>query len=190
MTSHDSGPGAPDGRTRETAPGGSRETALPRPAARVVLLDADDRVLLIRAEWDRQSRWFTPGGRIEPGESPEEAARRELLEETGVDGRMLRWEGLCWLRDWTWHWVAGDTWYASHEHFYVARLPVRGGDLTHPERLDHHALEEVLSIHEARWWSLEELRASGEPTSPVALPELLTALIEHGCPTEPVAIGQ
>ena len=171
----------PDGRTRETA--------LPRPAARVVLLDADDRVLLIRAEWDGRSFWFTPGGGIEPGESPEAAAHRELREETGLDPGTVRWEGLAWLRDWTWHWDAGDRWIASHEHFTLARLPGRGGDLP-PDGHTGHTDEEVLTLQEFRWWRVEELRASGAPTSPRALVDLLPALIAHGCPSTPVVIGE
>ncbi len=172
----------PDGR--------SRETAIPRPAARVLLLDADDRVLLIRSEWDGRSLWFVPGGRIEDGETPEAAARRELREETGMEPGMLRWEGIAWIRDWTWHWEEGARWLASHEHFYLARLPVRGGDLTHPEREDHHTLEEVLSLKEPRWWSVDDLRAESPGTSPAALRDLLPALIEGGCPPSPVHIGE
>ena len=32
----------------------------------------------------RLGRWLPPGGHIEPGELPDEAARREVLEETGL----------------------------------------------------------------------------------------------------------
>lgn len=169
--------------------GSTRETARPRPSARVVLLDADDRMLLVRAEWDDRSLWFTPGGRIEDGESPEQAARRELEEETGVDPRMLRWEGVVWLRDWTWYYAGGAVWYDSHEHFYLARLPVRGGNLAHPERV-RQTPEEIATLREWRWWDLDALRAEAPPTSPACLLDILPALIEGGCPAEPLAIGE
>jgi ADP-ribose pyrophosphatase YjhB (NUDIX family) len=41
---------------------------------------ADGRILLVR-EGDA---WLVPGGRVEAGESPVAAARREVLEETGI----------------------------------------------------------------------------------------------------------
>ncbi|MDB5529701.1 MAG: hypothetical protein JWR51_2804 [Devosia sp.] len=48
--------------------------------ARVMLIDAD-KVLLIRHTY--VPGWQFPGGGVDPGETIESAARRELLEETG-----------------------------------------------------------------------------------------------------------
>ena len=59
---------------------------VPRPAARILLVDAGQRVLLFRfLVPGRAPFWVTPGGALDPGEDHPEAARRELLEETGID---------------------------------------------------------------------------------------------------------
>ncbi|MFA1550182.1 NUDIX hydrolase [Actinomadura chokoriensis] len=63
-----------------------------RPAAGVAAVDGDRRVLLIwrhRFIVDRWG-WEIPGGRVEPGEDPGEAAARELVEETGYRAGPLR----------------------------------------------------------------------------------------------------
>jgi mutator protein MutT len=65
-----------------------------RHIALVVVLNVNDEVLLLRRADDVHcpGLWSFPGGRIQTGETPIEAARRELLEETGIDG--LDWEVL------------------------------------------------------------------------------------------------
>ncbi len=61
-------------------------TRAQRPAARILLLDETGRVLLFRfTAGERPAFWATPGGAVDPGESYEQAARRELREETGLD---------------------------------------------------------------------------------------------------------
>ncbi len=52
------------------------------PSVCAAVLDGD-RLLLVRHR--RDGGWGTPGGAMEPGESPEEGVRRELREETGLE---------------------------------------------------------------------------------------------------------
>lgn len=58
-----------------------------RQAVRAVLLDPDDRILLVRyvSPDTGATFWTTPGGGLHPDESPGEALRRELQEEAGLD---------------------------------------------------------------------------------------------------------
>jgi 8-oxo-dGTP diphosphatase len=50
--------------------------------------------------------WTAPGGKIELTESPHDTARREMLEETGLEVKDLRLRGLCTQvsssPDWQW----------------------------------------------------------------------------------------
>lgn len=50
------------------------------------------RVLVARRTSDQAFplRWEFPGGKVEPGESPEEALDRELAEELGIRARVIR----------------------------------------------------------------------------------------------------
>lgn len=48
----------------------------------------DDRILYVRKP---KSKWALPGGKIEVGETPEQAAARELSEETGLQNIELRY---------------------------------------------------------------------------------------------------
>lgn len=51
---------------------------------RVVILDEDKRVLMVRQQHEGKNIWMVPGGAIEAGEDSLQAAEREVLEETGL----------------------------------------------------------------------------------------------------------
>ena len=61
----------------------------PVPAACAVVVDADKGLLLVKRNVPpKKGMWCLPGGFMELHESPEEAAMRELQEETGLFGRI------------------------------------------------------------------------------------------------------
>jgi 8-oxo-dGTP diphosphatase len=73
-----------------------------RAAAGVLFFDEDGRVLLVRPTY--KPGWDIPGGYLHPGETPTEAAAREVSEELGIKpplGRML-------VVDWAPHPDEGD----------------------------------------------------------------------------------
>jgi 8-oxo-dGTP diphosphatase len=133
-----------------------------RRTARILLLDPADRVLLIRcvvAHADSEFVfWLTPGGEIETGETPIDAARRELLEELGLDLELVgplyseatQFEHQGEMRD-------------NMDFVFTARCapeaPVLRGVTP----------DEIKMMHEIRWWTAAEIEASTQRIFPVDL---------------------
>src|SRR4029079_10929997 len=67
-------------------------TVLETPTVSVLVFDANDRVLLVRHA--EGNDWTTPGGMIEPYETPADAAVRETWEETGLFVELTRIVGV------------------------------------------------------------------------------------------------
>lgn len=64
-------------------------------ASVTVALDEGGRVAVLSSRNARHGGMFLPGGRRDPGEKPEQCARRELREEAGVTAAKWRHLGTC-----------------------------------------------------------------------------------------------
>jgi ADP-ribose pyrophosphatase YjhB (NUDIX family) len=154
-----------------------------RAAARIVLLDPEDRILLqqIRADENHaRTTWITPGGALAPGETHRQAALRELREEVGQASVAL---GPCvWVREHEFDFRG--TRYRQRERFFLAR--------TESSAIDTSGLEpiEVEIVLGHRWWKVDEIEAARETAfAPRLIAQFLAPLIERRIPARPIDVG-
>ncbi|HEY3559343.1 MAG TPA: GNAT family N-acetyltransferase, partial [Kribbella sp.] len=160
------------------------ELRLPRlrPAARGVIVDDEERVLLVRFEFADGPLWATPGGGLEAGETVLEGLRRELIEEAG-------------LKDF------GDPVHVWHEE-HVAEGHAAGYDGVLNDyfliRTDHFEPAGTLSpaelraenVHDIRWWTRAELESHQGRFAPPELPALVERLLTVGPPSTPTQLSR
>jgi 8-oxo-dGTP pyrophosphatase MutT (NUDIX family) len=138
-----------------------------RRAARVILIDEGGRVLLFRGgdphRPDAGTWWFTVGGGVDPGETVEDAARREVREETGLAIADLGTVVLRRRIEFEFEGVRYD----QDESFFAVRVGTFEVDTNEWEDAERR------SIVEHRWWTRAELHATNDAVYPEGLAELL-----------------
>ena len=153
--------------------------AVLRIGTRVLLVDEEERLLLFRYVDKGRYYWVPVGGGAEPGETIEQTALREIVEETGflppreliaIGRRRLIVPLFEQLTD-------------VREHWFLARVP--HADITRSgwTPLEH----ETISAY--RWWAVAELAATSERLIPRDLAHLLAELLLHGLPSTPLELG-
>ncbi|WJV48944.1 NUDIX hydrolase [Streptomyces flavofungini] len=145
-----------------------------RPAARVICLDAAHRLLLLRWRdpFDGTWLWEPPGGGMEPGETPLEAARRELGEETGLDPAAVRDRYVLVDRDVRWN---GKR-YTGTEYFFVAQFAGERPSLVRTGLLP----DEQTNLDTHVWIAWSDLGSLADPVEPPQLLAVLGALVPGG----------
>jgi 8-oxo-dGTP pyrophosphatase MutT (NUDIX family) len=164
-------------------------TGLPvRDIARALVFDPAGRLLLIAYEAQRdvdparpglRAFWFMPGGGIEDGETPEEALRRELSEEIGVENAALG--------PWVAHCEGPFAFFAkprfAKESYAVVRLP---SDAVDTARLAETEDNPVLGV---KWWDVMDLAATEDVVEPRGLAALARRILAGDTPREPVMLA-
>jgi len=140
-----------------------------RPSARLIVLNAQGEVLLFRFDHRKgalagRSYWATPGGAVEEGETFAEAARRELLEETGIKvdavGPKIGERNFVLQLDSGEHVLA-------EERFFLVRTD--GETLSR----DGWTAGEMAVMADHRWWSKEAIAATTETIYPENIGQML-----------------
>jgi 8-oxo-dGTP pyrophosphatase MutT (NUDIX family) len=166
----------------DSTPGtGDGTQAVYRPTVRVVLLDERDRLLMFSStdDSDGHTFWFPPGGGLKQGETFEQAAVREVGEETGLWNVPLGPE--LWRTRLTASW--GGRTYDQPVRFLLARVAVfeiETSGFTENERV---------SITTHRWWTLDEMGATEDRLVPDNLHTLMAELLSAGPPAWPTDLG-
>jgi ADP-ribose pyrophosphatase YjhB (NUDIX family) len=148
--------------------------ATPRIAAGVLFRDEAGRVLLVKPTY--KAGWDIPGGYVEPGESPKQAAQREVREELGLDVRV----GPLLVVDWAPHPDEGDK----------VLFIFSGGKLGTGIDISPAAPDEIA---ETRFWSLTDLADALPPRLLRRVARAAStrgeAYLENGEPTGPIPLS-
>lgn len=138
-----------------------------RSAVRLLIIDEHGRILLhhyITADTGEEF-WCTPGGALDGGENDVDAARRELLEEEGIDID-VRLDAPLWERLHVFA-IGDGRVFHQRERFYVLRVAAFEPA---PRGLSDFERD---SLVEQRWWTVDELRATEAALNPPELPALV-----------------
>lgn len=128
-----------------------------RKSSRAIVLNEENQIFLFKYKFDYiaedKAIWITPGGGLEEGESFEDALKRELFEELGV--QII---GNCpevYYRNPIYTLKSGEK-VQSVEKFFLVALDDEAFSFV------YWTESEKKRMRAGKWWSVEEIEQSGE----------------------------
>lgn len=159
-----------------------------RKSSRIILLNQDNRVWMLRIADEARPRWILPGGGVEEGESWEQAALREMWEECAINDAELG--PLVATRDRLAEVApspsadgtstAGSRWIHQQERYFLVRAHIQQPHIAN--MLDY----EIADYASQRWFSADEIRSWNEVVYPLGLEDLLDQVSRGEIPIEPI----
>lgn len=157
-----------------------------RKSSRAIVLNKQNQIFLFRYTFDffaeEDSIWITPGGGLDEGESFEEALKRELFEELGIELSGSDSTPQIYYRFPLYELKSGEI-VQSEERFYLVRLDETDFSCT------GWTESEKKRMTAGKWWSLEEIRESEEKFFSKDIIKLLERLSKGEISKEPEEIA-
>ena len=158
-----------------------------RDTVRVILVNPNKEVLFMAASYPKAHKnkglyWFPIGGGIEKNETPQEAAIREVYEETGIKDDEIELGPLIWFGESDIFMVNEDSYCRVRQRFFVATT------CKTVFSLENFTEDEKYFVKGMEWFSLETIKNSDEIIYPVLLPQYLPDILEKKYPKVPINI--
>jgi len=160
-----------------------------RSSIKILLLNEKNELLLMCADDPKTTSadgkyigkfWFTVGGQIEENESINEAAIREIYEETGIKKEEIELGPIVWFGEFDL--ILNGVLTRLKQKFMVAKTNQKNVFLKNPTSWEKNVITEF------KWYSLDEIKNTNEIIYPALLSEYLPDIIAKNYPSKPIEI--
>ena len=145
----------------------------------LLLLVDDPKTITVKGKYHGKF-WFPTGGEIKPHESIQEAAFREIYEETGIEKKEINLGPIVWFGEFDL--ILNGILTHLKQRFIVAKTKQKNVSLSNLTKWEKNVVKKIA------WFSLEKIKNSDEIIYPVILPDYLPDILSENYPKKPIEI--
>ncbi len=160
-----------------------------RNSIRVLLINEQNEILLMLADDSKTTStdgikrgrfWFVIGGEIKYDESTEEAAIREIYEESGLKEGDVELGAIVWFGEYDL--ILDGKLTHLKQRFMVAKTKIREVSLTKLDGWEKRVVQKLA------WFSIDDIKNSEDIIYPVGIEDYLIDILAEKYPTDPIEI--